>query len=51
MPPGREDPEVEQAKRAAAADVARIEEDGRHFDPDGPGRHQAELRNEVTPGG
>jgi hypothetical protein len=43
MPPGREDPEAGQAKRAAAADVARIEEDGRPSGPDRPGGQQDEL--------
>lgn len=43
MPAGHDDPEDEEIKRAAAADVAEIEEDNRYFDPEGPGHHQDEL--------
>jgi hypothetical protein len=43
IPTGHEDPEEEEIKRAAAADVAEIEEDDRYFDPDGPGHHPDEL--------
>ena len=44
MPAGRDDdPQVEEMKRAAAADVAEVEEDDPYFDPDGPGRDRDEL--------
>ncbi len=38
MPPGHDDPEIDRLKRAAAADVAEVEEDQKHFDPNGPGQ-------------
>ena len=43
MPAGRDDPQVDEMKRAAAADVAELEEDEPYFDPDGPGRDRDEL--------
>jgi hypothetical protein len=44
VPTGRdEDPQVEELRRVAAADVAEVEEDDPYFDPDGPGRDRDEL--------
>jgi len=43
MPTGHDDPQIEEMKRVAAADVAELEEDDRHSDPDGPGRDPDEL--------
>jgi hypothetical protein len=43
MPTGHDDPQIEERKRVAAADVAELEEDDRHSDPDGPGRDPDEL--------
>jgi len=40
---GRDDPQIDEMKRVAAADVAELEEDDRHFDPDAPGRDPDEL--------
>jgi len=40
LKPGRDDPKVDELKRAAAADVADIEEDGTHFRPDAPGHRE-----------
>jgi hypothetical protein len=40
---GRDYPQIDETKRVAAADVAELEEDDRHFDPDGPGRDPDEL--------
>jgi hypothetical protein len=41
---GADDPQVDEMKRVAAADVAELEEEEeRHFDPDGPGRDPDEL--------
>lgn len=42
--PGRDDPELDQIKRAAAADVdAMEEEDRRYFRRDGPGHIEDDL--------
>jgi hypothetical protein len=43
MPTGRDDPETDSIKRAAAADVAEVEEDREYFSPDGPGRQEDDL--------
>jgi hypothetical protein len=44
MPSGRPDPKLEEIKRAAAEDVARMEEEDRkYFRPDGPGKDHDEL--------
>jgi hypothetical protein len=40
---GPDDPQVDELKSVAAADVAELEEEERHFDPDGPGRDPDEL--------
>lgn len=40
---GQDDPQIDEMKRVAAADVAELEEDDRHFDPDGPGSDRDEL--------
>jgi hypothetical protein len=40
---GHDDPQIDEIKRVAAADVAELEEDDRHFDPHGPGRDPDEL--------
>jgi hypothetical protein len=41
--PGRDDPEADQIKRAAAADVDEMEEDRRYFRRDGPGHVEDDL--------
>jgi hypothetical protein len=42
--PGRDDPKLDEIKRAAAADVAAMEEeDRRYFRRDGPGNEQDDL--------
>ena len=41
--PGHDDPRVDELMRAAAADDARIEEDDKFFDPDGPGHREDDL--------
>ena len=33
-----DDPELEQVERAAAADIAAVEQDDKYFDPDSPGQ-------------
>jgi hypothetical protein len=33
MPTGRDDPESDEIKRAAAADIAAVEEDAKYFRP------------------
>jgi hypothetical protein len=43
MPAGHDDPQIDELKRVAAADVAELEEDDRHVDPDGPGDDRDEL--------
>ncbi len=44
MPPGRHNAKLDEIKRAAAADVAEIEEEDRkYFRQDGPGNQQDEL--------
>ena len=40
---GRDDPQIDEIKRVAAADVAELEEDDRYFDQHGPGRDPDEL--------
>ena len=40
---GRDDPKVEEIKRAAAEDVARVEEDDKYFGPDSPGSQEDAL--------
>jgi hypothetical protein len=42
-PTGRDNPRVDELKRAAAADDARIEEDDKFFDPHGPGSREDDL--------
>jgi hypothetical protein len=42
-PSGIDDPSVHDTQSAASADVALMREDGRLFDPDGPGRQPDEL--------
>jgi hypothetical protein len=42
-PTGHDNPRVDETKRAAAADDARIEEDDKFFDPDGPGSREDDL--------
>jgi hypothetical protein len=42
-PSGHDSPRLDEIKRAAAADDARIEEDDKFFDPDGPGRREDDL--------
>jgi len=42
--PGRRDPKLEEIKRAAAADVAAMEEEARrYFRADGPGDREDDL--------
>lgn len=42
--PGRDDPELDQIKRAAAEDVEKMEEEDRkYFRPDGPGHIEDDL--------
>lgn len=43
MPSGHGDPEEDELRRAAAADVAEMEAERRHFRPDAPGDGQDEL--------
>jgi hypothetical protein len=44
MPRGRRDPRLEEIKRAAAEDVARMEaEDRKYFRQDGPGKIEDDL--------
>jgi hypothetical protein len=44
MPRGRPDPEVDEIKRAAAADVADMEaEDRKYFRQDAPGKIEDDL--------
>jgi hypothetical protein len=40
---GQDDPQIDEMKKVAAADVAELEEDDRSSDPDGPGRDPDEL--------
>jgi hypothetical protein len=40
---GPDDPQVDEMKKVAAADVAELEEDDRLSDPNGPGRDPDEL--------
>lgn len=40
---GRDKPKIEEIKRAAAEDVARVEEDDKYFDPDSPGNQEDAL--------
>jgi hypothetical protein len=40
---GHDDPHTEEIKRAAAEDVARVEEDDKYFDPDSPGDQEDAL--------
>ena len=42
-PGGHDDPQVDELKKAAAADDDRIEEDDKFFDPDGPGSREDDL--------
>jgi len=42
-PNGHDNPRVDEIKRAAAADDARIEEDDKFFDPNGPGSREDDL--------
>ncbi len=42
-PSGHDDPRADEIKRAAAADDARIEEDDKFFDPNGPGSREDDL--------
>ena len=42
-PSGHDDPRVDELKRAAAADDARIEEDDKFFEPNRPGARQDDL--------
>jgi hypothetical protein len=42
-PTGNDNPRVDEIKRAAVADDARIEEDDKFFDPDGPGSREDDL--------
>jgi hypothetical protein len=40
----RDDPDLDEIKRAASADVAKMEEERReYFEPDGPGRRENDL--------
>jgi hypothetical protein len=41
--PGRDSPRNAAIKRAAAADVARIEEDDKYFGPESPGSQEDDL--------
>jgi hypothetical protein len=41
--PGHDSRRSEQIKRAAAADVARVEEDDKYFDPQSPGDQEDDL--------
>jgi hypothetical protein len=38
-----EDPDLEETERAAAADVAAVEEDAKYFGRDAPGHQQDDL--------
>jgi hypothetical protein len=40
---GRDKPRIEKIKRAAAADVAAVEEDDKYFRPDSPGKQEDDL--------
>jgi hypothetical protein len=40
---GPDKPRIEEIKRAAAEDVARVEEDDKYFDPDSPGNQKDAL--------
>jgi hypothetical protein len=42
-PAGHDNPRVDELKRAAAADDARIEEGDKFFDPKGPGSREDDL--------
>lgn len=42
-PTGHDDPKLDELKRAAAADVAEIEEQGRNVSPDAPGTQEDDL--------
>jgi hypothetical protein len=42
-PAGHDSPRVDEIKRAAVADDARIEEDDKFFDPNGPGSREDDL--------
>jgi hypothetical protein len=41
--PGRDSQRIEQIKRAAAAAVARVEEDDKYFDSRSPGNQEDDL--------
>lgn len=44
VPGGRRDPDLDETKRAAAADVAEMEEeDSKYFKQDGPGSVEDDL--------
>jgi hypothetical protein len=43
MPTQPVEPGADEMKRAAAADIAEMEEDRRHVRPDAPGNYQDEL--------
>jgi hypothetical protein len=43
MPTGHDDPELDEIKRAASADVAALEEDDKYFRADGPGKEEDDL--------
>jgi hypothetical protein len=44
LPPGRDDPKLDEIKRAAAADVEAMEKEKRtYFRPDGPGDTEDDL--------
>lgn len=42
-PSGHDSPRLDAIKRAAVADDARIEEDDKFFDPNGPGSREDDL--------
>jgi hypothetical protein len=42
-PTGHDNPRLDEIKRAAVADDARIEEDDKFFDPNGPGSREDDL--------
>ena len=42
-PSGHDSPRVDEIKRAAEADDARVETDDKYFDPHGPGRREDDL--------
>jgi hypothetical protein len=43
IPSGHSDPKIDEIKRAAAEDVAKVREDDQYFDPDGPENRRDEL--------